>query len=58
MSEALKSGMEVSLDDGNLVKITDSIFVNSGKISAQAIRYAESKGVTIYQTTPYTQVPS
>jgi hypothetical protein len=58
MSEALKSEMGVLLDDGSLVKVADTIFVNSGKISAQAIKYAESKGVTIYQKTPYTQVPS
>jgi hypothetical protein len=57
MSEALKSEMGILLDDGSFVKVTDTIFVNSGKISAQAIKYAESKGITIYQKTPYTRVP-
>jgi hypothetical protein len=57
MAEALRSGMEVKLADGSIVKINDALFVNSKKISSEALRYAEGKGVKIYQNTPYTQVP-
>ena len=57
MAEALDRGMDVNLGEAGSIKISDAVFVNSGKISPEAIRYAEGKGVKIYEKTPYTRVP-
>jgi hypothetical protein len=54
IAEALKLGLEIPLPDGSIIKIGKGIFVNSSKIHHEAIAYAKSKGVEIFEKTPYT----
>lgn len=57
MADAVRSGMEVDVGNGEMVKIREAVFVNSKKISPNAMKYAEEKGVKVFQDTPYTRVP-
>lgn len=55
MEEAVKSGLKVIVD-GEPLAIQRAIYMNRGAISSQALDYARSHGIQIYENQPFTKV--